>query len=66
MNEFLCNKMDSVTSWIGAIGLILALFRWETGLLMLFAVLIFLPDAKFSGFFAKISGEIKEKTHHDH
>lgn len=58
--------MDSLTAWIGAIGIILALFRWETGLLILFVLLIFLPEAKFSEFFQKLSGEIKEKTNHDH
>jgi hypothetical protein len=66
MNEFLCKKMDSLTAWIGTIGIFLALFRWETGLLILFVLLIFLPESKFSDFFKKVSGEIKEKASHNH
>lgn len=66
MNEFICGKLDSLTAWIGAIGIVLALIRWETGLLVLFLLLIFLPEQKFSDFFKKASVTIKEKVDHDH
>ena len=66
MNEFLCKKMDSLTAWIGAIGIVLALIKWETGLFVLFILLILLPDAKFSQFFKKVSGKIKNEIKHSH
>lgn len=66
MNEYLCEKMDSLTAWIGALGIILMLFRWETGLFLLFLLLIFLPQAKFSDMFKSIADKIREKTEHDH
>jgi hypothetical protein len=65
MNEYLCEKLDSLTAWLGAIGIILMLFRWETGLFALFLLLIFLPEGKFSDFFKKMSDKIKEKTDHE-
>ena len=66
MNEFICKKLDSLTAWIGAIGLVLLIIHWTSALFILFVALIIMPESKFSDFFKKAAKEVKEKTHHDH
>lgn len=64
MTEFLCKKLDSLTAWIGAIGLVLFLIHWQSALFILFIALIVLPESKFSDFFKKAAKEVRVKTDH--
>lgn len=66
MNEYLCEKMNSLTAWLGIIGMVLLVCHLFSWLFLLFVLLIVIPDAKFSHAFARLSNFIKSKVGHDH
>jgi hypothetical protein len=62
MRDFLLNKLDSVNAWIGAIGFVLVLLKFNTMLFIFFSLLILLPDTKFTDLFKLVSDEIRKKA----
>lgn len=66
MNEYLCEKMNSLTAWLGVIGLILLICHMFSWLFLLFVLQILVPDTKFSQLFKSVSNFIKKEVNHHH
>ncbi len=64
LKKYLLGRAESLTSWIGFIGFILEIFlhigNVSTLMLVLFVLLIVLPEAKFSEIFQGWTKKIKD------
>jgi len=62
--SWLVGRLDELTTWIGLFGFILepVLHRDpSTLMLVLFAMLVFIPDAQFSSIFTKWTAFVRDK-----
>jgi hypothetical protein len=60
IKKYLLGRTDSVTAWIGAIGLVLWLLNIKSFLFLLFVALIVLPEGHFRNTFGKWAEKAKE------
>jgi len=63
--DYLIAQLDKATAWIGVLGLILYYLNLHTALILLFILLVILPESQFSEMFKKWTSEIRdiEKKH---
>lgn len=60
--DYLINQLEKVTAWIGVVGFILWILGLHSFLVVLFILLIVLPEAHFRDTFAGWNKKIKEET----
>lgn len=58
--SYLLSRADSVTAWIGFIGIVLQFLKLDHLLEILFLALIVLPEGNFSALFKNLTEKIKE------
>ena len=64
IKAYILGRLDNVTAWVGALGIIFQLLGLHTLLFGLFVLLIILPQANFTNFFggaAKTIRDLEEK-----